>query len=221
MPVILRAIALFACCGIINGAIALANTGTVLPLDQYQAGTEQTNSTIVPNGGFEVVAGGQPDGWTLQRTLGVSTPVGPNTGNNGAWSVQGRIADSGWYRRTIDVLPQTDYVLSAYMWAFASGGEDSEVSVWVHDQANNNGTYLGLVGGGRGAFVHRTFNSGPANELIINVGAFWMEAQLDNVALTPLSEFVPPVAIPEPIHLSLLTLTTSLARRPRRGPPAR
>ena len=57
---------------------ALANSGTALPLDQYQAGTEHTNAAIVANGSFETVMGGQPAGWTLGGRIGVGAPTGPN-----------------------------------------------------------------------------------------------------------------------------------------------
>src|SRR5687767_1235281 len=78
----------FCCCAVI-ARTALANSGTALPLDQYQAGTEHTNASIVGNGSFETVVGGQPTGWTLSGRFGVGAPTGPNIEHNGAFSARG------------------------------------------------------------------------------------------------------------------------------------
>src|SRR3954447_5949422 len=51
-----RALALsfcFAALVAVGASHALGNSGTLLPLDQYQAGTEHVQNTIVTNGNFE------------------------------------------------------------------------------------------------------------------------------------------------------------------------
>src|SRR4029077_17866729 len=60
-------------------AVTRANSGTLLPLDQYQAGTEQVQNTIVSNGNFENTVGNQPVGWAPLGTFQSATPTGPNT----------------------------------------------------------------------------------------------------------------------------------------------
>jgi hypothetical protein len=156
----------------------LANSGTALPLDQYQAGTEQTNTTIVGNGSFESVGGGQPNGWTLGGRFGIGTPTGANIEHNGALSARGVLtfSETGWYERSIALQPHKNYDVSAYMWGFGSQPGD-ETFVEVRDAAGAVATELVLTAylpdpdARRGLFMHDSFNSGSADGMMIRVGA--------------------------------------------------
>ena len=194
---------------------ALANSGTALPLDQYQAGTEQTNATIVANGSFEAIHAGDPTGWTLGGRFGVGSPTGANTEHNGTRSAQGVLTYSelGWYERSISLQRHTDYTVSAYMWSFGTTVGD-ESFVQVHDSAGGVTSELVLTtfeaepDARRGVFMHETFNSGNDDSMTIRVGTQagprsepggtvprTLKGQLDNIAITPAAQFVPPQSI--------------------------
>ena len=51
-----------------GSTIVRANSGVLLPLNQYQGGTEQVQNTIVSNGGFEATTGSLPNNWSLVGT---------------------------------------------------------------------------------------------------------------------------------------------------------
>jgi hypothetical protein len=190
----------------------LANTGTALPLDQYQGGTEHTNSTLVGNGGFETVANGQPAGWTLSAPMGVGAPTGANIEQNGAFSARGLLMfdERGWYEQPISLLRNKDYAVSAYMWAQGSI-VGNEAFVEVREGTGELLSELvltpsdGTTDGTRGVFMHGTFRSHRGGAMTIRVGAAagprsepggpaprTLKGQIDNVAITPLDEFVPP-----------------------------
>jgi len=234
---ILAPAALLLACG-----IASANVGTGLPLDQYQAGTEITNNTIVTNGNFESVTSGNPNGWTLNNSHQVGAPVGANTGNNGAFSAQGNLgaADPGTgfngYSQTVTLAPSTTYVLSAYMWNFGQNF-DLEV-VELRDSTDAFVTNIALTAndaaaqdpmlildGARGVFGYTGFNSGAGGTFTLLTKFDLDEAvagtrpniagQVDNIAITPISQFRPPNLIPEPASLSMLLAAGAALRRRR------
>ena len=181
------------------------------PLDHYQAGTEHTNLTLVGNGAFEAVAGGQPVGWTLHAPMGVGAPTGANVEHNGAFSARGVLTydQRGWYERPIILERNEDYAVSAYMWAH--GNLRDEAFIEVHDSAGDLVSELvlipgsGSINGTRGVFMHGDFRSSHDGAMTIRVGAVagprtepgggntpTLKGQIDNVAITPLAEFVPP-----------------------------
>lgn len=234
-------------CFALGSSAASANTGTLLPLDQYQAGTESTNHTIVPNGNFEAVTGSTPDGWTAVGLPGeapiVGTPSGPHasTAVNGTkavqWDGRNTTAEPNKFTQTIALTPNTDYVISGYAWNFAAGFPDDILLGELRDSGGgfiqnfalqNNG---GGIDGSRGVFAYNTFNSGANTSAVIEVnfnqngfngdttlgGRPAIAAQIDNISVTPASSFQAPVA-PEPATLASLIGVAAIAiRRSRRA----
>ena len=225
-----------------TSSLAVANTGTLLPLDQYQAGTESTNNTIVQNGGFENVTASVPNNWTPVGLAGeaptVGTPAGPNvSAANGTraaqWNGSATTAEPNKYTQTIALVANTDYVISGYAWNFATAHPDDLVlgelrgtgGAFIQNfalQNNANG-----VNGGNGVFAHNSFNSGLNTAAVIEVnfdqsgalgGRPTLAAQIDNISVTPASSFVAPSLIPEPATLSAMcALSALVARRVRRA----
>lgn len=236
-------VALGAC--LFVGSVANANVGTGLPLDDYVAGTEATNNTIVSNGGFENVSSGQPVGWTLQNSHQVGGPLGANIGNSGNFAAQGNLgaADptTGYngYSQVVNLLPNTTYVLSAYMWNFGLNfdlavaevrdSSDAFVTNIALTRQDASGQDPGLIlDGSRGVFGFRGFSSGAGGNFTVLVKFDLDETvagtrpnvagQLDNVAITPFAEFSPPRAVPEPTAaLGLATVATAALIRRRRA----
>jgi hypothetical protein len=225
-----------------TASLAVANTGTLLPLDQYQAGTESTNNTIVQNGGFENVTASVPNNWTPVGLAGeaptVGAPAGPNVsvanGTRAAqWNGSGTTTEPNKYTQTIVLLPNTDYVISGYVWNFATAHPDDLAigelrgtgGAFIQNfalQNNANG-----VNGGNGVFAYNTFNSGLNESAVIEVnfdqsgtlgGRPSLAAQLDNISITPAANFVAPSVVPEPATLAALGALAALGvRRVRRA----
>jgi hypothetical protein len=216
---------------------AVANAVPVfLPLSSINPGTEHV--TLLPNGDFESPAGGSAfaTDWTRSNDMVTSTPV------NGVASDGAEVAaahgdgghDVNTYQQTISVNPNTDYVLSGYIWDFGSGGSGANASIDLNDNAatipaDNAGVQieviLGTASSSNGFFAYSPFNSGPNTSLTVRVftdgGVGTLPAllaQWDNVAITPASTFVAPTAVPEPTSLALIGIgAMSLLGRHRRA----
>lgn len=200
------------------------NSGVQLPLSQFQAGTEETTGSVVVNGNFEQpgTPGTDPTGWTAY-TNGFDTP-GMTTGaptpgalpNNpavlGNLSAQANFRDVTFideYRQTIQLQPNTDYVLSSYVWSFGLGSPGDTAVINLRDTVDTNrvmGIVLGSTAadggdGGNGYFTYKPFNSGFFTNSTVQLeiqtdpdegigGARpTLMAQFDNVAITPLANF--------------------------------
>jgi hypothetical protein len=225
----------------------MGNSGVLLPLDQYQAGTEQVQNTIVTNGRFESVVANQPTGWTLGagQNFKAAAPVGPNTSAavNGNFTAQGPLQSAiqrNGYTQTVTLAPNTDYVLSGYLWNFSdqtNGNFDlalvevtgSTSGVKTVSLAPLDSNYsIPPIDGSRGVFGYKTFNSAQLSGTVTLQVAFEYDAnfpfphgpdvlgQIDNVAITPQDQFVPPVAIPEPTATSLAMAGACIMLRGRR-----
>ena len=163
-----------------TGSLALANSGTQLPLNQYQAGTESTSSALVTNGNFEQPGSPNPNpdptGWTRTGTVQAGQPMNPPTppstvGNFAAQGPLGNNVDGQKFSQTLTLAPNTSYVISAYMWNFGQATVGTDLGdlaiAEVVDATNPTNTKtLALErtasDGGNGAngyFVHDTFNS--------------------------------------------------------------
>ena len=224
-------------------SVAQANSGTLLPLDQYQAGTEQTQNTIVTNGTFENTAAGQPAGWTLNGTFQSATPTGPNTSPavNGQFAAQGPLGSAqqrNGYTQTVTLAPNTDYFLSAYLWNFSPVNFDLTLAEVRGAAATRTISLAPLDGdpvidGSRGVFGYRSFNSSVlgAGPITLEI-AFEYDAtasptfpagrppisgQIDNVAITPANLFAPPQQVPEPATFGAIALTGVAMLRRRRA----
>lgn len=230
--------------GLLAASVANANVGTGLPLDEYQVGSEQTNGTIVNNGGFETVVAGQPAGWTLNNSFGVGSAIGPNSQTTGTTVAQGPLggvdqtfpAFNG-YSQPVTLLPNTTYVISAYMWNF--GQNFDLIGAEVRDSAfaaiTGGSVYLTrmdaaaqnpalILDGSRGVFGYSGFTTGPGTDYTLLVkfdqdssgAAPNIGGQIDNVSITPLANFRPP-SVPEPATaVGLVAVATAAALRRRR-----
>lgn len=223
---------------VLGGAmVASANVGTGLPLDQYQVGSETTSNAIVTNGGFNPGAPDgalPPTGWTQQGSFGTGPAIGPNSQTTNGSVAQGPLgaADPTFpavngYNQLVTLAPNTNYVLSAYMWNFGSNfdligaelragtGLDGAIPGGANIYLTRNdgsGQNPGLVlDGSRGVFGFSGFNSGAGGtfNLIVKFDedssgdpAPFIGGQLDNIAITPAVDFRP-VQVPEPAFIGL------------------
>jgi hypothetical protein len=231
-----------------TGSVALANSGTQLPLNQYQAGTESTSSALVSNGNFELPGSPNPNpnptGWTRTGTVQAGQPINPpappsTVGNFAAQGPLGNNVDGQKFTQTLTLAPSTSYVISAYIWNFGQATVGTDLGdlaiAEVVDPTNATNTKtLALErvasDGGNGAngyFVYDTFNSSqfPSGAVLEVEGDFgetltgtrpniWW--QVDNVAVTPSTQFAPPRLIPEPASLALFGIGAILGNRRRR-----
>jgi len=206
---------------------ALANSGTQLPLSQYQAGTEQTSPSLVTNGNFEQTGAPNPNpnptGWTREGTLQVGTPINPPNppsavGNFAAQGPLGSSTDPNKFTQIPTLAPNTNYVLSGYLWNFGVASTASQFGdltvvelVDTKDLLNTKTISIERVAtdmgdAANGYFVYDTFNSSQfPNGAVLEVEADFGEnvsgsrpniwAQVDNVAITPAANFTPPQPI--------------------------
>jgi hypothetical protein len=228
----LRALVAFATLGVCS--FASANSGTLLPLDQYQAGTEATNNTIVQNGGFEAVTSGNPDGWTGSGAVQVGAPTGPNVSAvNGSSAAQIGATPTGGlnkYVQTVTLQPGADYVLSGYLWNFTGLNFDLAVAEVVNGGGQSRTISLspsdGGIDGSRGVFGYTSFNTAVLGtnlavevefDLDENVAGTRpsLAAQLDNISITPEADFRAPAVLPEPASLAIVGMGAALLRRRR------
>lgn len=226
-----------ASCTLAAASSVLANAGTLLPLDQYQAGTEVVDNSIVTNGGFELEgsAPNLPAGWTAVGPATRSAPVGLNTSAvNGSYTAKlGTSTGLNKFTQEVTVQPNTAYYLSGYIWNY--GLENDIVQVEIMDPADdtplkNFSLQIGQgAPGDLGHFGYAAFNGsffGGLTTLKIevefdpdeNIPGVRPEiaAQIDNIALTPNGVFVEPQLIPEPASLSLLAIGAAGLLRRRR-----
>ncbi len=200
---------------------ALANNGTQLPLNSIQAGTEQTSAAVVSNGNFELpgVAGPTATGWdrVADMSVGAPLPALPNPPSVlGSFTARGS-AEGAKYSQTVTLMPNTDYVISAYMWNYGipgpaphndlNPGDLAVVELVDVDSAfNTAGIILEPIAlddgdADNGYFAYEGFNSSQfPNGAILEVEVDLegtgtrppVVAQFDNIAITPLALFVPP-----------------------------
>ena len=227
------------------GSVALANSGTQGPLNQYQAGTEHTSSALVTNGNFEQPGSPNPNpnptGWGKVGSFQAGQPVNPNPAippsTIGNFAAQGPLGagatEPNKFTQTVTLAPNTNYTLSAYLWNFAVDF-DLAIAELVDPGDPSHTQTLALqrtaADGGDGAngyFVFKQFNSSffsTANPILeveydqdetVSGTRPLIAGQIDNVAITLTSEFQAPRLIPEPAGLCLLALAGAMALRRR------
>lgn len=214
---------------------ALANSGVQLPLNQYSAGTETTDSSLITNPGFETVDGNLvPTGWTPNLPTGqnIFRGVAPDPANlpTPASVLQTKSAQAFQagginpfqdfkISQTITLAPNTDYVISGYIWNYAFSGPPPQDDLFAGDLAvlevvdpNDPLINAGVIveptsragnAGSGGHFTYKTFNSSqfptstvqlevefdPNQDLNFGQNRPDLSAQFDNIALTPLATF--------------------------------
>ncbi|WP_428940847.1 dockerin type I repeat-containing protein [Fontivita pretiosa] len=191
-----------------------------LPLNQYQAGQEQT--TPVPNGTFESPgpddgSGNHPNptGWTRDGNMFAATPTFSNTANSGSFAAQLRdtLFPGSYTQPAPAMIAGANYVLSAYVWnAGRTGamGQGDLATVKLVDSGNpfNNiamtleATASDGGAGSGGYLMYILLNqaqtaawSGVNVQVIAEIGSVGGAipttwAQFDNVSLTPAHQFV-------------------------------
>lgn len=200
---------------------------TKISLNDIIVGSETT--TLVTNGDFEDNSSGngfQPTGWGRFGNMFYDTP-GYTVPNNSSQVANFHIDGGGVgnYNQILNLLPNTEYVLSAYMWHLGDAGANQvgQVEIDLGDAAgepNDGGGSIRIdqsnADANDGYFVSGTFNTadtGTSPQLRIFMvhggvttgwpnqpdGGLW-----DNVAVTTASSFVAPSLIPEPTSLTLL-----------------
>lgn len=221
---------IFAACLCFAPRQARANTGTQLNFNEWQAGTEQT--TLVPNGNFET---GDTTDWTPTGEVTIAAPVNPPTPTSatGAFAMQtltGSPTDTTpdnlvstsifSFNPTDPTNPTGKYVISAYMWAF----NDAPELDLIDPVTTNSSTELDLQltaadnqSGSDGYFVYAVINASDfPNGAQIRLSASSVmgsnnpNAQFDNIAITPFSQFLGPqpmLPVPEPASLSIALLS--------------
>jgi len=242
--------------------VSLASSGSILPLDQYQAGTESVDTTNVKNGGFEAVTGSTPDFWTagspavtfpVGSSMQVAAPIGPNTSPavNGSKAAQGPLGSAvqrNGYTQSINfgTLPNPaadgNYQLSGYGWNFSNSAYDLIVvelrdsvdrsisRAWTLSAKDPFGVYsTPEIDGSRGVFASKSFSSSVFTSGVAELQVSFeydasdttsvrpsIAAQMDNISITPASQFAAPQAVPEPASVSLLAIAGIVAMRRRR-----
>jgi hypothetical protein len=221
---------------------ALANSGIQLALSQYQAGTESTSSALVTNGKFEQPGSPNPNttptGWSLTGLFQVGQPINPPSPAStvGSFAAQGPLGSTSTakFTQTVTLAPNTNYVISAYLWCFSV---DTDLSIAELVDPNNTAntqtlaltkTAADLGDGAGGYFVYKAFNSSffstpnPILEVEFDLdenvaGARPnISAQIDNVSITPGNQFAPPSPIPEPASLCLSGVVAFIVLRRHR-----
>ena len=193
-----------------------------LPLPKVLPGTERV--TLLPNGDLELVAGTNAAGDLLATNWNVSGRLtlgsGTNTTlTNGSYVsmayITSNLTSSSRYQRIL-LEPDTEYVLSGYVWNMGDATNKVNTALDATDviwdpQINFGPQYQHAD---QGYFVYRKFHS-AASGTNVQIRAFYdgftgtgasagyypLAAQWDNIAVTKASEFVPPT-ITVPILLS-------------------
>lgn len=175
-----------------------ANSGVQLRLDNYQAGSEITTPGPIANAGFESATGNVPNNWTPDSPVMTSGAPDPSNLPNPPGVIGTRsalAAQTGginpfvdyFFRQTVTLQPNTDYVLSSYIWNYASPGPAPHNDLFAGDLAvvqlrdsdpnnflNTAGIILEPIGrdnqsGSRGYFVYKTFNSGQFSSTTVGL----------------------------------------------------
>jgi len=197
-------------------ALDSARAQTKLKLANIIPGTE--NVQLVYNGDFQfqgpVTATNThpfPTGWT--RAADIYADAGTNLATANAGVVARALVSGGAavckYSRVVNLAPNTDYVLSAYLWNMGEAANRVTTVVDLNDAPQEPQCTLSYsdANADQGYFVYRSFNTAnTGSNVTLRVfydgltgsGAaarHWpLAAQWDNVAITRAADFVPPSA---------------------------
>ena len=193
----------------------LASAQTLLKLSTIIAGSE--NVQLVYNGDFQFqgptinTEHPFPIGWSRLGDMFAGPGVNMVAIDNGVVA-RGHVdggAPASLYQRTINLDPNTPYVLSGYLWNLGDAPNHVTTVIDMNDVFEEPQITLSYseANADQGYFVYRSFNTantGPAITLrafydgLAGNGAsaayFPIGAQWDNIAITKESDFVPPAA---------------------------
>jgi hypothetical protein len=193
----------------------LAEGQTLQRLFSVIPGTERAQ--LVYNGDFQsqgpLVNGAYPSpvGWTQEADIFAGAGINAVASDESVVAlaqVDGG-APVGMYSRRVNLLPNTDYVLSAYLWNMGDASNHVTVVVDFNDapQEPQLTLYWSHANAEQGYFVYRGFNTANTGvSLLLRVfydgftgtGAaaayFPLAAQWDNIGITKATDFAPPQA---------------------------
>lgn len=193
--------------------LAQINAQMSLSLSSVIPGTEKVQ--LVYNGDFQATDAAvsntfpSPVGWT--RQAGMVAGPGTNTvqANHGVVA-QARVTTSGeicQFQRNIQLLPNTEYVLSAYLWNMGDMDNNTVAVIDMNDCPDEPQMTLlyDEEDADKGCFVYSTFNTRyTGSNVTLRIfcdtqtgkGAapkyYPVAAQWDNLAITKASNFEPP-----------------------------
>jgi hypothetical protein len=191
-----------------------ARAQTRLKLAGIIPGTE--NVQLVYNGDFQFQGPETstnthpfPTGWT--RVADIYADAGANLVTANAGVVARALVSGGapvcQYRQAVNLAPDTDYVLSAYLWNMGEAANRVTTVIDLNDAPQEPQITLSYsdANADRGYFVYRFFNTGlTGSNVTVRVfydgltgtgaaAAYWpLAAQWDNVAITRAVDFLPP-----------------------------
>jgi hypothetical protein len=188
---------------------------TLVSLSSIIPGSERVQ--LVYNGDFQTqgppVSGAYPYpvGWTRAADMFCGAGLNAQAVDGGVVArahVDGGAA-VGMYSRTVQLLPNTDYVLSAYLWNMGDAANHVTAVVDFADapQEPQLALYWSNASADQGYFVYRTFNTADTGSTVLlrvfydglagngAAAAYYpLAAQWDNIAITRASDFAPPQA---------------------------
>jgi hypothetical protein len=189
---------------------------TKLRLANIIPGTE--NVQLVQNGDFQFQGTATetnthpfPTGWTRQADIFAdpgTNMVLPNSGVVARALVNGGAAVCQ-YRRTVRLDPNTDYVLSAYLWNMGEAANRVTTVIDLNDAPQEPQITLSYseANADQGYFVYRSFSTSNTGSNVtlrafydsrVGTGAapghFPLGAQWDNLGITRAADFIPPSA---------------------------
>jgi hypothetical protein len=159
-------------CCLLGFSVRLAEGQTLLSLPSITPGTEQTQ--LVYNGDFQsqgpLLNGAYPSPTGWSRAADMFTGAGVNTVPTDQSVVALARVDGGapvcMYSRTVNLLPNTDYVLSAYLWNMGDSANHVTTVVDFNDAPQEPQLTLSWSNpdADQGYFAYRSFNT-------VNTGA--------------------------------------------------
>jgi len=218
-------------CGFLLGTSSEAQT--LLKLSTITPGTELVQ--LVTNGDFQaqgpLITNNHPfpDGWTRQGDVFVGPGTNMVAADNGVVA-RGHVDKSapvGLYWRTVSLSPNTEYVLSGYLWNMGNAANHVTAVFDLNDAPQEPQVTLNYAdpNADQGYFVYRYFNTANTGTNV-TVRAFYdgfvgagtapayfpVAAQWDNVAITKAAEFaLPQTNSVVPLQVSQADNTVSIS----------
>ena len=199
---------------LVLGFAGSAEAQTKLKLSTIISGTE--NVQLIYNGDFQsqgvlTVTNTHPfpTGWTRQADMFADAGTNMVPVNNGVVARAAVGASVCQYKRTISLLPNTDYMLSAYLWNMGDSANHVTTVIDLNDAPQEPQITLSYsdASADQGYFVYRSFNTANTGsnvtlrifyDSLVGTGAaskyYPLGAQWDNLAITRLADFVAPQA---------------------------